>query len=143
MPSWTPEEYEQWKARHPGCGSFVKVVGALKEVKIKPAKRVRQSSKPLLNALETEWLEQLNKIYPEKHAQITAQAIRVRLGNGIWFKVDFVVFCNPVTAYEVKGPHSFRGGFENLKVAASLYREVQWILVWKANGTWAQQTILP
>lgn len=120
---------------------FPKFPESVLEYEPKPAKRVRQSSKALLNKLETEWLEQLNRNYSS--AFIASQAVRFRLGNGIWYKPDFFVFTGRPAAFEVKGPHAFRGGFENLKVAAGLYREVQWILVWKVNDTWAQQTILP
>jgi hypothetical protein len=66
------------------------------------------------------------------------------LGNGIWFKPDFTGFLDgSYSAWEVKGPHAFRGGFENLKVAAGQYKEIHWYLVWKESGEWKQQRILP
>ncbi len=110
-------------------------------------KRIRQDRKPLLNKLETEWFNKLQECYPS--TMIWKQALRWKLGNGIWYKPDFVLFAgwtqkpSELTCYEVKGPHSFRGGFENLKVAASLYPEVRWILVWKESGTWQHQEVLP
>lgn len=105
-------------------------------------KRLRQDPKPLLNKLESEFKE-----YHEGRTGHTlfSQSVRFRLGNGIWYKPDFIQFCSTlgVTAFEVKGPHSFRGGFENLKVAASLYQKVRWLLVWKQDGEWRQQEVLP
>jgi hypothetical protein len=109
---------------------------------MKPAKRIRQDQKPIMNRLEQEYFEHLREYFPSWF--IAVQAMRFRLGNGIWYKPDFVMFDpNVLTAYEVKGPHAFRGGFENLKVAASLYRHIQWFLVWKDCGEWKVQEVLP
>jgi len=134
MPRWTQAEYQAFLAKNPGAMKF--------KADPRPGKRVRQSSKPLMNKLETEWFAQLNlKYFP---GQITAQALRFRLGNGIWYKPDFVVFVGAPVAYEVKGPHSFRGGFESLKIAAGLYQRVGWRLVWKDETCqWREQEILP
>lgn len=114
----------------------------LNQVPLQPKKkRIRQSSKPIMNQLETEfltWLDQRTDtgVYP--------QSLRFKLGNGIWYKPDFIVFSQQgITAYEVKGKHAFRGGFENLKVAASKYPFVKWVLVWKGDMDWEMQTIMP
>ena len=104
--------------------------------------RIRQSSKPLMNKLETEWFNICKKCYPE-NCQVLAQALRFRLGNGIWYKPDVIVMAGKVYAYEVKGPYSFRGGFENLKVAAGLYHSIGWTLVWKEDGEWKEQEVFP
>lgn len=111
-------------------------------------KRIRQSSKPLLNKLETEF-----QIYEEAKlrtvfgdaSKLIPQSLRFKLGNGIWFKVDFI-FIRPAgtwSAYEVKGPKAFRGGFENLKVAAFQYPLICWLLVWKDGGRWKEQKVKP
>ena len=108
---------------------------------LKPGKRIRQSSKPLMNKLETSfWKEYLKDYHPEARAQ----AVKFRLGNGIAYTPDFVSLgLHPVTCWEVKGPHAFRGGFENLKVAARAWPEIKWILVWKnKDGQWMQQKII-
>ena len=114
------------------------------EVFAAEGKRIRQRSGPLMNKLEAEWFEILkasgwmNNLRP--------QARRYKLGNGIWYKPDITgndTRDGRETAYEVKGPHAFRGGFENLKVAAGLWQEVKWILVWKKDGDWQQQEVLP
>lgn len=110
-------------------------------------KRIRQSSKPLMNKLETEWYEQLKFLYA--NTTIHIQAKRYKLANGIWYKPDFTVcadgghFSGEV-AWEVKGPKAWRGGFENLKVVAHQWPQVQFLLVWKdKQGQWQQQEVLP
>lgn len=111
--------------------------------------RVRQDPKPLMNKLEAEFFGILALQQPYEYIRV--QAKRYRLGNGIWYKPDFTCSNWPdgdervETAWEVKGPRAFRGGFENLKVAASLYPEVRWLLVWKdkTTGEWQGQHILP
>ena len=108
-----------------------------------PAKRLRQDTKPLLNKLEAEFQRYEEARIGEK---LLPQALRFRLGNGIWYKPDFLRvrgISGRLMLYEVKGPHSFRGGFENLKVAAGLYRDMDWRLVWKQSGQWQTQDVLP
>jgi hypothetical protein len=103
-------------------------------------KRIRQS-RDKLNVLETRWQAQLSVMYGT--APIFAQAVRFRLANGIWYKPDFVVALAQWHCYEVKGPKSWRGGFENLKVAATQYPSLCWILVWEQDGEWHDQQVLP
>lgn len=108
---------------------------------IKPKKRIRQDSKSLLNKLEMEYYNLL-KLTDVKHLRL--QAKRYKLANGLWYKVDFTgIIDGRETAWEVKGPHAFRGGFENLKMAASCWPEVCWRLVWKEHGHWQCQEVLP
>ena len=123
---------------NPGATSPVQRV----QVPPRPTPRIRQSSKPLLNKLETEWYHILKSSYGPD-VPVFSQAIRFRLGNGIWYKPDFMVFASKSYGYEVKGPHAFRGGFENLKVCSNLYREIKWYLVWKIDGQWQEQEVLP
>lgn len=110
-------------------------------------KRLRQSSRPLLNKLETEFLNYLRATEP--YAVLHVQSKRFKLANGLWYKPDFTT-CRGAfedglveTAWEVKGEHAFRGGFENLKMAATLYPEITWMLVWKEGQTWQTQKVLP
>lgn len=107
-------------------------------------KRIRQSSKPLLNKLEQEWLDMMNAQWKGSYAFIP-QAVRFRLGNGIWYKPDFICwnYCCMIVAWEVKGPHAFRGGFENLKVAATQHNQVHFRLTWKESGQWQEQIVRP
>lgn len=114
----------------------------LREIK----KRLKQSSKPLMNKLEESFLHEyiLPRLAQSQIHLVKTQALRFRLANGLWYKPDFVVlFDHPVRAYEVKGPHAFRGGFENLKMAATTYPELRWVLAWKENGEWKLQDVLP
>ena len=111
------------------------------EVFAAEGKRIRQRSGPLMNKLEESfWQEYLALRYEKARPQ----GIKFRLGNGIVYTPDFVdLSVQPVKAWEVKGPKAFRGGFENLKVAAALYPEVRWILVWRECGGWKHQEVLP
>lgn len=108
-----------------------------------PKKRIRQSSKPLMNKLEQEFFDKIRLEHPDCAPYIRPQSMRFRLANGLWFKPD--ITCSwglSSRAWEVKGPHSFRGGFENLKMAATTYPEWIWSLVWKENGEWLEQVVL-
>jgi hypothetical protein len=105
------------------------------------ARRLRQDSKPLMNALETRLLAFLEGNHAG--ATIRPQAKRYRLANGLWYKPDFTAIVGGLEyAWEAKGPKAFRGGFENLKVAAKEYPEVAWFLMWEDAGVWKQQRIL-
>lgn len=123
-------------------------------VPMKQGKRIRQDSSPLLNKLEEEFKETMTPSWMAGRCHIKEQAIRLRLGNGIWYKPDFVEFAPDwtpppfhmrVTAYEIKGPHVFRGGMENLKVAATTFPEWVFKLCWLDPdcGEWIMQTVLP
>lgn len=110
----------------------------------KPGKRIRQDTKPLMNKLEQEYYDRY--LFGRLEVSVSIQSIRFKLANGVWYKPDFYTDGNMVSyrqAIEVKGPHAFRGGFENLKMAAHQYPWIKWILVWKEEGVWMHQTILP
>lgn len=137
---WTEEQLRAYEARRNPHKPFV--AEQPKPPAAQPGKRIRQSSKPRLNKLETEWMEVLINSYGGECT--TNQSIRLELGNGIWYKPDFVVFNDDaIRVYEVKGPHAFRGGLENLKVAASKFTMMHFYLVWKENGQWKSQEALP
>jgi hypothetical protein len=105
------------------------------------SRRLRQDTKPLMNALETRLLSHLQAI----HAGVTIrpQAKRYRLANGLWYKPDFTAIVAGVEyAWEAKGPKAFRGGFENLKMAATQWPDVMFFLMWEDAGLWQKQRIL-
>lgn len=111
-------------------------------------KRLRQSTKPVMNGLETRFYEErLTPDYVANGETVLIQAVRLELARGIWYKVDFflpgVKHSRGALAYEVKGPHAFRGGFENLKVAARVHPWVTFYLVWEFEGAWKRQEVLP
>jgi hypothetical protein len=147
---------DQLRARFPNASeAFLRANGHLPPLSPAPApdrpstakeqpakKRIRQSAKPLLNKLETEFLAYLRGQFPD--APIHAQAFRFRLANGLHYTPDLVVWADGwLTCYEVKGPHAFRGGFENLKSAANRFVEIAWRLAWKESGRWQIQQVLP
>lgn len=134
-----------WKAMEnaaAGMGdAFKPKFGFIMEPAVK--KRIRQSAKPVLNALESRYHTYFIHTYPDR--VIFPQAVRVELARGIWFKPDF--FCPTIigrpTFFEVKGPKAFRGGFENLKVAARVHSWASFFLVWEDDArVWQQQEIL-
>jgi hypothetical protein len=109
---------------------------------VKP--RVRQSSAPRLNRLETEFARHLAENFPG--TTIYSQAVKFRIANGTTYTPDFVFFDGPrVRVWEVKGPFAYAGSLEKLKVAAGLYPAIEWTLSWKEKGRtgWQSQTILP
>jgi hypothetical protein len=134
--------------------------GAIGKVEIagvsdSPKRRLRQSQKPLMNALETRFHEKLKHDYGTA-SPILCQAVRLELSRGQWYKPDFFVpFAGYTTdkatgekrslvvAYECKGPHVFRGGFENLKTAARVHQWCKFFLVWEdENRVWQRQEVL-
>ncbi len=104
-------------------------------------RRLRQDSKPLMNTLETRLLTYLQSKYAG--VTIRPQAKRYRLANGLWYKADFTAIIAGVEhAWEAKGPKAFRGGFENLKIAATQWPDVVFTLMWEESGVWLDQRIL-
>lgn len=111
----------------------------------KQAKRLRQDTKPLMNKLETRFYEEMLLDRFGKD-DVKIQAIRLELALSIWYKPDFfipAIHDGNALAFEVKGPKAFRGGFENLKVAARVHQWINFRLVWWADGEWHEQQILP
>jgi len=113
-------------------------------VPTKPAKirkRIRQDEKPLMNKLEQEY----HDTFLIEENNVCIQSMRFRLATGLWYKPDFfyINYDGLPSAIEVKGPHAYRGGFENLKMAAHQYQWINWVLAWKENGGWKEQVVLP
>jgi hypothetical protein len=102
-------------------------------------RRIRQSSAKL-NKLESDYQEVLRMRHGAENVQ--SQSVRLWLSNGGWYKPDFFV-PGEMLFIEVKGPHAFRGGFENLKRAASTHRWAKFRLVWRVSGQWKFQEVLP
>lgn len=114
---------------------------------IVPAKkpRLRQSSKPLMNANELAFEAHLRAMLPG--AFVHAQAVHLQIANGTRYTPDFVSFepfSGRVCFWEVKGSKKiFDGAGEKLKAAAHLYKWAVFNLVWCEAGVWQQQRILP
>jgi hypothetical protein len=147
---------EYYSPNHPRVRARVSEYGPEKKAEllksardtIAKSRRIRQDSKPLLNKLEQEYYNILCTEHP-RYPRPRPQAKRYKLGNGIWYKPDFTASVWPSgiseseTAWEVKGPFAYRGGLEALKTAAHQWPEVAFYLVWKENGEWKEQRVLP
>jgi len=126
-------------------------------------KRLRQDrpEEPAQNALELDFRAELlhrAAAMPLVAARLAAgslvsQRVRLRLANGAWYKVDHFAFTWPRSdgalgpaAWEMKGPEAMRGvakGKLALKVAAAQYPQVEFWLVWRDGGGWAEERVLP
>lgn len=127
-------------------GEYYKLNPATKPPELKPipAKRIRQSSKPLSNKLETEFGQYLQANYPNSSTKFYEQAITLRLGNGLKYTPDWVVCISLRTyCFEVKGKHVWDDSIAKLKMAASVYPKWTWYLAWKQDGQWKMQEVLP
>ena len=149
--SFTHQDVVNHNRRFPVAGQSKRTLlgtimeAALPSAPAAPAKRIRQSDKPLMNKLETEWARHLICCYPlVKHHH---QAVRFCIGNGAWFKPDICVTIEgQLTCYECKGPKEGKNvarGILALKTAAHAFPDIVFILVWKEDGGWKQQRILP
>ena len=112
-------------------------------------KRIRQSTKPLLNKLEQEWLDHLRA---SGGGVVRTQAITFRLANGLRYTPDMLSFGWPsnyedgiaATAWEVKGGWFTDDANAKLKMFATTYPEIRVVLCWKDTfGMWQTQRVLP
>lgn len=110
----------------------------------KSDKRIRQGEKTP-NKLEADWRKHLESVNPEQ--KFRAQSIRFRIANGAWYKPDLISWHEGrVICWETKGPKQMKGvarGVLTIKVAAGLWPEVRFILVWREEGVWKKQVVLP
>lgn len=108
-------------------------------------KRIRQSSQPRLNGLETAW--KLKLLDRDPTLKIYEQALRFRTSCSSWYKPDLAAWVDGrLTCWETKGNRgkNIARGKLALKVAASLYPEIDWWLVWRnPDGSWSEQKVLP
>lgn len=118
-------------------------------------KRLRQKIGPQMNKLESEFFVYLKAERPG--AQVLAQSVTLKLGNGVRFTPDFFVMADatneherPVTelvAYETKGEFMRDDAAVKLKVAAAIYPQIRFHLVTKRKkklgGGWAIEEVLP
>lgn len=114
----------------------------------KPKARLRQRTKPLLNGLETRFLNYMTPQLKQGET-ILSQAITLKLANGLRLTPDFTVvnrrpdYGIGVAMWEVKGPFAYEDSLIKLKVAASLYPFFSWTLASYKDGAWQFQKILP
>ncbi len=138
-PMYSKPKQSGGPASRQGEASRVKYVDGTTSVH--PAKRLRQSSKPLMNKLETEFYE---RIKDRSYRETYSQAMTFRLGNGVKYTPDIAVIgaCG-IDCYEIKGPKMWDDAVVKIKVAASTYPRIHWWIVWKKDGVWQEQEILP
>lgn len=115
---------------------------------ITPKKRLRQSSKGM-NKLEQAFSECLKPHAKHSGQTFLSQSVTFKLANGLRYTPDFFSFewaavgeLDRATAWEVKG-HMRDDAACKLKMFAAQYPQVRVILVWKENGLWQSQRILP
>lgn len=101
-----------------------------------------------MNKLEAEYFAILNTQFPN-YPRPRAQAKRYKLGNGVNFTPDFTSSSWPdeggskETAWEVKGKHSWDDAIVKIKMAATVWPEINWWFCWKDDGHWKEQRVLP
>ena len=107
--------------------------------------RLRQNRGPILNTLETAFLDWLQGRNPT--VKFHAQSVTIKIANGCRYSPDFVAKMpdGEIHAWETKGPHAFDGALEKLKMAASVYPEIHFWLVSrdKATAAWRIERVLP
>lgn len=105
------------------------------------SKRLRQSAKGP-NKLEAEWQKYLDP-YPELTG-LQYNALTLVIANGVRYTPDWSGWLDgTLTCWEVKGPFAYAGALEKLKMAARSWPSIDFILVWKEQGCWRTQEILP
>lgn len=101
-------------------------------------KRIRQSDKPVLNKLESEYQRILLISTPDA----VAQAVRFKLGTGCHYTPDFFSLAT-MTAFEVKGKYAWEDSKLKIRMAAKVWTSIKWVLVWKEDGKWLSQIVIP
>ena len=120
-----------------------------------PKKRIKQSSKPTMNNLEQEFYDRHSSKclkFP-----MLSQRLTFVLANGVKYTPDFFCFdfqahvmesgllhyaTGGPTAWEVKGRKAWDDAVVKLKVAASVYPQIAWWLVWKDKTGWRWQRVM-
>jgi len=144
-----PDGSESFKRRnkhlfHPNYDT-IKAGPSYQVASANPAKRIRQSSAPLLNGIETRFKNEVLSLRYHASTRVVAQGMRVKIANGSWYKVDFYV-PELSMAHEVKGPRVMKNLQSRqmlaLKTAASQWPEIAWWIHWFENGQWHEQHVL-
>ena len=108
---------------------------------VKQPKRIRQSSKPLLNKTECRWLEILTS---RGVVGVMAQAITLRLDPPFQsYRPDLAYLgASGLTFVECKGPHRFREkGIAKAALAAKTYPQFRFELVEWTGSEWKESVL--
>jgi len=103
-----------------------------------PAKRVRQSSKPLMNKTELRWAAELKA---RQIGYVLEQAITLRLDPPFKsYRPDIAVVCaGEVRFWEVKAPHRFaQKGIAKAALAAKTYPQFEFTLAMWDGKRWEE-----
>ena len=104
-------------------------------------KRIRQSSKGP-NKLEREAFNIVNQWNIDM--TIRHHCLTFALANGVKYTPDIVgIRPGRMNCWEIKGPKMWDDAVVKLKVAASMWPDIKWLLMWKDDGQWHEQEILP
>lgn len=107
-----------------------------------PKKRLRQSSKPVMNKLESDYYKVLQRVFPG--CEIKIQAMKLKLATGLNYTPDFIVFGHThLVAIETKGKWIDGDSIPKLKMAAATWPMIKFRLVWREGSIWHEQGILP
>ena len=114
---------------------------------------IRQQHGPALNKLEDDFHRHLTSTFKPLGDTILVQPVALLLGNGVRYTPDFLRVANFVAgsrsvtldAYEVKGPRFWDDARVKIKVAASLYPWIRFVLVTRKGRTapWVFTEVLP
>lgn len=110
----------------------------------KQGRRIRQRTAPLMNQTEKRFYMWFGG--PTASPPIHIQALTFRLANGVTYRPDFAGFYDNGTlaCFEVKGPWMTDDAVAKLKMAASVYPQIEWSLCSAtARNEWTMQRILP
>ncbi len=101
---------------------------------------LRQKSGQKLNKTEAAYLSHLRGVLPPE-SFVEPHALTLLLANGLRYTPDFIVSdSSGLWAYEVKG-HMRDDAAAKLKMAASKFTFIKFILVWRNGASWGQQRI--
>jgi hypothetical protein len=107
-----------------------------------PDKRLRQSSKPTMNKIESDYYQLLLRAWPK--CEIKIQAMKLKLANGLTYCPDFIVFgYEKLVAIETKGAWIDGDSIPKLKMAAATWPKIEFRLVWREGNIWKEQIVLP
>lgn len=113
-------------------------------VRVEPAKaraRIRQDKGPNQLELEAERVLLAGAFGDVSH--LRAQALRFKLANGVTYTPDLTGWVGThLHAWEVKGPQKiWDDAVVKIKVAAAVWKDVSWWMIWKEDGRWLRQRI--
>ncbi len=122
---------------------------AIQLAKEKAPKRIRQSSKPLLNKTEQRCFDYLSSSMID--AVVKEKPMTFRLCNGVRLTPDIGVFMIPgemkPRMIDVKGQQQIQDdAVVKLKFAAKEWPMFAWLIMWEidgVHGNWCVQEILP